>query len=44
MFSAVGCPVQELTRISIGNIKLGHLKPGQYRKMTRGEIEHLRSL
>ena len=44
MFSAVGCPVQELTRISIGNFKLGHLKPGQYRKMTRGEIEHLRSL
>ena len=41
MFEAIGYPVQELTRVSIGNIKLGHLKPGQYRKMTKGEIKHL---
>ncbi len=41
MFDAIGFPVQELTRIAIGNIKLGHLKPGQYRKMTKGEIAHL---
>lgn len=41
MFNAVGCPVQELERIAIGNIKLGHLRPGHYRKLTREEVEYL---
>lgn len=41
MFSAIGYPVQELCRISIGNISLGHIKPGQYRKLSRGELEYL---
>ncbi len=41
MFSAIGYPVQELCRTSIGNIKLGHLKPGQYRKLSKGELEYL---
>lgn len=41
MFAAVGKNVQELERISIGNIKLGHLKQGQYRRLTKNEIEYL---
>ena len=44
MFAAVGINVQELERIQVGNIKLGHLKPGQYRRLTEGEIEYLKTL
>lgn len=44
MFSAVGNPVQELERISIGNIRLGRLKYGTYRKLTKEEIDYLKSL
>lgn len=44
MFEAVGYPVQELERISIGNMKLGHLKPGQYRKLSKRELEYFRNL
>lgn len=44
MFEAVGYNVEELERISIGNIKLGHIKPGQYRKLTDSEIEYLMGL
>ena len=43
MFAAVGNPVQELERIAIGDIRLGHLKPGHYRKLTREEIEYLKN-
>ena len=43
MFAAVGNPVQELERIAIGEIRLGHLKEGHYRKLTREEIEYLRN-
>ncbi|MBR3705436.1 MAG: rRNA pseudouridine synthase [Firmicutes bacterium] len=43
MFAAVGNPVQELERISIGEIRLGHLKEGHYRKLTREEVEYLRN-
>ena len=41
MFAAVGNPVQELERVSIGEVRLGHLKPGHYRKLTKEEIEYL---
>ena len=44
MFAAVGNPVQELERTAIGEIRLGHLKPGHYRKLTREEIQYLRSV
>lgn len=44
MFAAVGINVQELERIQVGNIKLGHLKPGQYLRLTEGEIEYLKTL
>ena len=43
MFAAVGNPVQELERIAIGEIRLGHLKQGHYRKLTREEVEYLKN-
>ena len=43
MFAAVGNPVQELERVAIGEIRLGHLKPGHYRKLTKEEIEYLKN-
>ena len=43
MFKAVGNNVQELQRIAIGNIHLGRLKEGYYRKLTREEIEYLKN-
>ena len=43
MFKTVGNPVQELTRIAIGDIYLGHLKEGHYRKLNREEIEYLKN-
>lgn len=44
MFKAVGNPVKELERVSIGEIRLGHMQSGHYRKLTRQEIEYLKSL
>ncbi len=44
MFEAVGFPVQELTRISVGKIGLGRLKPGQYRRLNPNEVEYLMGL
>ena len=44
MFAAVGNPVQELQRTAIGDLRLGRLKEGHYRKLTRKEIEYLKNL
>ena len=44
MFAAVGTKVRELKRTQIGEIRLGRLKEGHYRKLTREEIEYLKSL
>ena len=44
MCAAVGNRVQKLERISIGEIRLGRLKEGHYRKLTREEIDYLKSL
>lgn len=44
MFAAVGNRVQELERISLGELRLGRLKEGHYRKLKREEIEYLKSL
>lgn len=41
MFAAVGNKVQELERVAIGEMPLGRLAEGHYRKLTRGEIEYL---
>ena len=43
MFRAVGNSVQELQRIAIGEIRLGRLAEGHYRKLTREEIEYLKN-
>ena len=42
MFRAVGNPVKQLQRIAIGDIRLGRLAEGHYRKLTREEIEYLK--
>lgn len=44
MFTAVDCKVQELQRISIGELYLGRLMEGHYRKLTRQEIDYLKNL
>ena len=41
MFASVGCRVMELERTAVGEVRLGFLKPGHTRKMTRSEIELL---
>jgi len=43
MFASVGNKVLELQRIAIGELRLGHLKEGHYRKLTQREIDFLRN-
>lgn len=43
MFAAVGNKVQELERIAIGELYLGRLMVGHYRKLTPKEIEYLKN-
>lgn len=42
MFTAVGNKVLELERVAVGDLYLGHLKEGHYRKLTQKEIQYLR--
>lgn len=44
MCKAIGNPVQELQRTAIGEVKLGHLREGAYRKLNPNEIEYLKNL
>lgn len=44
MFASVGNRVQILERTAIGEIRLGRLMNGHYRKLTKQEIEYLKSL
>lgn len=44
MFAAVGNKVQELERVAVGDIRLGRLMSGHYRKLTKSEIDYLKSL
>ncbi len=44
MFKAVGCPVQTLHRMAIGTLYLSRLLEGHHRKLTRQEIDYLKSL
>ena len=37
MFGAVGAPVTRLVRVRIGTLRLGGLRPGQVRRLTRAE-------
>jgi 23S rRNA pseudouridine2605 synthase len=43
MFAVVGNKVMELQRTAIGDLKLGHLKEGHYRKLTPKEIDYLKN-
>ena len=43
MFKAVGNNVQSLERIAIGDVRLGRLAEGHYRKLTREEIEYFKN-
>jgi len=42
MFAAVGNKVIELERIAVGDLYLGHLKEGHYRKLTKQEVDYLK--
>ena len=44
MFAAVGNKVQSLERTAIGDVRLGRLMSGHYRKLNRQEVEYLKSL
>jgi 23S rRNA pseudouridine2457 synthase len=44
MTAAAGFPTLRLVRIAIGNISLGDLKPGEWRQLTRNEIDRLRAI
>ncbi|MBI3893285.1 MAG: rRNA pseudouridine synthase [Candidatus Wallbacteria bacterium] len=41
MFEALGNRVQKLTRVAIGPVELGKLKPGEVRPLTPGELQKL---
>lgn len=41
MLQAVGYPVDKLTRVSVGPVTLQRLKPGQWRHLTKHEVEGL---
>ena len=43
MCEAVGLEVARLKRISIGPLKLGMLKPGEYRELTSAELTAIRN-
>ena len=42
MFAAVGNKVLELERVAVGELYLGHLMTGHYRKLTSKEINYLK--
>lgn len=43
MCTAIGHNVQQLERVAIGNIRLGRLKSGHYRKLTKQEVDYLKT-
>jgi 23S rRNA pseudouridine2605 synthase len=44
MFKAVGLRVMKLHRSEVGPIKLGNLRPGDFRRLDHNEVESLRAL
>ncbi len=45
MFEAVGCRVVFLKRLSMGSLNLDErLKPGEYRRLTKEELDRLKGL
>jgi 23S rRNA pseudouridine2457 synthase len=44
MTAAVGHPTLRLVRVAIGPVVLGDLQPGQWRELTQGEAQTIRSI
>ncbi len=44
MCAAIGHPVVRLRRVRVGPIRLGALKPGEFRELTRDEVRQLEEL
>ena len=44
MFQAVGLKVLHLHRTAVGPVKLGHLRPGDFRRLNHDEVEELHSV
>jgi pseudouridine synthase len=44
MTAAVGYPTLRLVRVGIGSLELGKLRPGEWRRLTPGELDALRAL
>ena len=44
MFENLHYNVKELKRVTIGEFKIGNLKPGEYRKLTEDEIQYIKNL
>ena len=44
MCASLNHEVISLKRVSIGNIKLGYLKKGQWRESTESEINYIKNL
>jgi 23S rRNA pseudouridine2605 synthase len=44
MCEAVGCPVSRLKRIRYAFLDLEDLRPGQYRQLSRDEVDRLKKL
>lgn len=44
MFETINKPVQFLKRVKIGDLKLGGLNRGEYRALTKKEVDYLKSL
>jgi 16S rRNA U516 pseudouridylate synthase RsuA-like enzyme len=42
MCEAVGLRITALTRVAIGNIRLGDLSVGKYRHLTEAEVAYLK--
>ena len=43
MCASIGHPVRKLTRVRMGPISLGNLRPGQWRDLTPAEVQKLRA-
>lgn len=44
MFEAIEHPVMNLKRVALGKIQLGELKTGEYRELTKVELEYLKNI
>ncbi len=43
VFARIGLPVKEILRVAVGSVRLGRLKPGEFRPLLPAEVETLRA-